>query len=109
MGVFGQVEVMIQCNSEEIADKIAENLEENVIEYIQNNTEHKLFHLEFNDMDSNDGTIIIQISSDRVQNATWQGEMVRDFLLKEHKEDIESISGDVTTPETYFYWNTEDE
>ena len=107
MGVFGHVEVMIECNSEKIADKIADNLEEKVRAYIKG-ADYKSFHLEFDGMDSYDSTITIQISSGRVQNAEWQGTMVKDFILKEHKEDIHSINGEVTTPESYFYWNCED-
>jgi hypothetical protein len=109
MGVFGQVEIIIECESSDVADNIAENLEEKVSKYVEENTEHETFHLAFDDIDGNDTCIIVNISSGRVQNAKWQGEMVKEFLLKEHKEDIISIRGEVTTPESYLYWNKDEE
>jgi hypothetical protein len=107
MGVFGQVEIIIECESDEVADQIADNLEAKVTKYVEENSEYEGFHLAFDDVDGGDTCVIVNISSGRVQNAEWQGTMVKEFLLANHKEDVISIRGEVTTPESYLYWDKE--
>ena len=49
MGVFGEVEIIIECKTVEIADKIAENLEDKVKKHINDETDYEVFHLAFDD------------------------------------------------------------
>ncbi len=109
MGVFGQVELMIECESSEVAETIADDLEAKVKAFLNETLKEKSFHLSFDDVGGDDTCITVNLSSGRVQNATWQGEMVRDYLLAKHKEDICSINGEVITPESYLYWDKDDE
>jgi hypothetical protein len=109
MGVFGQVEIIIECKTSEFADEIGNTLEADVSKYIKENTEYGEFHLGFDDVDGGDTCIIVQISSGRVQHAEWQGEMILEYLLAKHKEKLDSVNGEVTTPDNYLYWSEGDE
>ena len=110
MGVFGTVEIMIHCESKKSAEKVFEALtDEKMSEFIKENSDFETFHFGMDSIDSDSETVYVNISSGRVQNAEWQGEMVRDFLVANFKDDVYEITGEVTTPENFLWWNKEEE
>lgn len=106
MGVFGEVEIVATFDTEEIANKVAENLEEEVKKFIIK-TNEKDFHLSYNEVDVDGSTIYVKLASGRVQNAEWQGQQTLDYMKS--LGTLEEFSADVTTPENFLWWNKSEE
>jgi hypothetical protein len=95
MGQFGIVELVIECNGDEIAENIADNLEEKVTEFIKTK-EDRPFTFFIDDISG-------------VGAAEWQGEQILEYLKEKHKGEFYEVSGEITTPETYLYYNADEE
>jgi hypothetical protein len=108
MGQFGIVELVIECNGDEIAENIADNLEEKVTEFIKTK-EDRPFTFFIDDISGVGATIEVRITSNRYQNAEWQGEQILEYLKEKHKGEFYEVSGEITTPETYLYYNADEE
>ena len=106
MGQFGEVEIVATFDTEEIANKVADNLEEKVIEFTKK-TNDEPFHLTYDEVVVDGSVIYVKLSSGRVQNAEWQGEQT--LVYMKSLGTLEEFSADVTTPDNFLWWNRSEE
>ena len=109
MGVFGTVEIMIHCESEESGQKVFDAINnDSMTEFIKTKTDEP-FDFFMEDASVDGETVYVNLSSGRVQHAEWMGEQIRDFVVEKFKEDVYEIQGEVNTPDNYLWWNKEEE
>jgi hypothetical protein len=111
MGMFGEVDLYIQMETPESADKLADALENEIKPFIESRLKenNKDYNFCIESMDVHHNTIEIRIVSGRYQNAMWQGEEILAFTKEKFKTDLVEFNGEVTTPESFIYYNADDE
>jgi len=107
MGMYGEVEIIATYETEEQASKVLDNLNDKIVEFIKETTEHKVFDFSLGDWDIDGCCIILKIYSGRVQNAEWQGEQVLNYMKT--TEGLYEFTADVITPENFLWWNKDEE
>ena len=106
MGMYGEVEIYATFKTEEQADKVGDNLQEKVTEYLKEKLDTP-FHFFLSECDVDGSCIIIKIQSDRYQNAEWQGQQILDYMKT--TEGLVEFTADITMPENYLFWNEGDD
>ena len=101
MGQFTEGDVTIVANSQESADKIAEQIQ-NLDEYIKTKNDQP-FSISISDVECDDVCVYVKLSSGRYPNAEWQCKQILDMVKDLFKGKLESFSADLTVPENIIY------
>ena len=97
MGQFTDGDVTIVANSQESADKIAEQIQ-NLDEYIKTKNDQP-FSTNITDIDASDVCVYVRLNSGRYPNAEWQCQQLLAMVKDLFKGELESFSADLTVPE----------
>jgi hypothetical protein len=109
MGQYGEVSLHIECEDYKVADKITDTLEEDVKDFIRTEKGKDNFNFSIDEIGGDDTCIEVLISSEKYQNAEWQGEMIKEYLIAKHKDSVTAITGTISTPNTYIFWDKDEE
>tara|TARA_B100000809_G_C14652438_1_gene356455 strand:- start:48 stop:377 length:330 start_codon:yes stop_codon:yes gene_type:complete len=108
MGVYTEVDIYATFKTEQEAEKHIDNLEDNVIKFIEVNTEMDgNFSFGFNDCDLDGNVIIIKLSSGRYQHAEWQTEQLLAYLKT--TDGLIEFNAEATRPENFLWWSIDEE
>ena len=107
MGRYGEVDIIATFETTEQADRVIDNLENNVKQFIENKLDGKPFHFYLNEIDLDDTFIIIKICSDRYQNAEWQGEQT--FAYLKTTNGLIEFTAEILMPENFLWWSIDEE
>ena len=107
MGMYGEVEIIATFETEEQADKVFDNLEEKVNNFIKSKLGDEPFYFGLYECDLDGACIIIKLGSDRYQNAQWQGEQILDYMKT--TKGLYEFTGDIIMPENFLWWNKDEE
>ena len=106
MGQFTDGDVTIVANSQESADKIAEQIQ-NLDEYIKTKNDQP-FSTNITDIDNSDECVYVRLNSGRYPNAEWQCQQLLEMVKDLFKGDVLSFTADLTVPETIIHEDFEE-
>lgn len=102
MGMYGEVEVIATFESKETAEKVFENLNDKVTEFIKNKLGDTPFDFHITECDLDGTEIIAKICSDRYQNAEWRAEQLFEYLRTQ--KGMYEFTADAVVPENIIFW-----
>ena len=96
MGIYTKGEAHIGLNKKKNKKKIIDGLS-NIDDWIKEQLGEKSFDTNLYNIhyDSSTCSILVYFDSGRYQNAEWQMEMIRDFVIDKYLDDIDDISIDL--------------
>jgi len=107
MGQFTEMSIQIESQSEESAEKIADQIQ-NLNEYLTPKMGGKEFHTSINSIDTDGNTVYVELSSGRFTNAEWQTNQILEMLKDLFKGEFTTFTADYTVPETLIYQEFDD-
>jgi hypothetical protein len=101
MGRFTQVQILIECHTEEGAKEVANSLFG--IEALVQEMHDESVGMSAEKPTVDGITVEMNLSSDRFPNAEWQAEQVLDVCKRKHKSLISEFTADDVTAENMIY------
>ena len=101
MGQFTEGEIIIEANSKESAEAIAEQIQK-LDEYISIKNDQP-FSTSVTDIDADDTTVYVKLCSERFPNAEWQMQQILEMCKDLFKGQFNYFTADYTVPENLIY------
>jgi len=106
MGQFTEGEIIIEANSKESAEAIADQIQ-NLDEYIKSKTDQP-FGTSVHEIDVDGTSVYVKLSSGRYPNAEWQCQQIFEMVKDLFKGQIDSFTADLIVPENVIYQEFDD-
>jgi hypothetical protein len=107
MGQFTEGEIIIEANSKESAEAIAEQIQK-LDEYISIKNDQP-FSTSVTDIDADDSTVYVKLCSERFPNAEWQMQQILEMCKDLFKGQFNCFTADYTVPENLIYQEFDEE
>lgn len=107
MGDFTSIRIMVSFNDADKADEFASIIDDLDNQLVKRGVEQP-FTTGIEDVNGDDLDVEVTLSSPRTANAEWQAEEISK-IAKEFKEFVTQFDATKTLPQTFIYWDSENE
>jgi hypothetical protein len=107
MGQYSEVSICALFKTQKGAKKAKQQVEK-FDEYLKEKLADKEFYTEIGSIKLKNKMVMVELSSGREQNATWQAEQMFNMIKETSKEELEEFSAEQVVPENIIWYNAED-